>query len=1292
MSRTVEWIEPIDNRTYGDVLDAETIRELKNPIGAYNPIDLNRIENNTIYVMEEMLEREIIKSPPVLISKLDWKMEDIATREDVIRIIQNVKVLMELSNPDIAEELSNIYDSAQMSYQLANAIEKNLVIMKDQPEIPLTVYFISLTDGIILETGESSGYFAGDMLLHIQAVAPTPDAGCKIFTNWSGNKDDLQYLENNEAKETILETQHHDMYFTANFKVEMLRTLSVGANVILDRELDYEYTNSDYNGSLSMYRALVQPGELVEATYDLTSTSKRFHKWSAVSPLTEADYSSNIIGTDNAGKIKFIMPNDDVHLDFIDVYAGPHTVKKGIPESNVGDYFYGDYVSMSADLAEGRTFLRWALSTTIGGSPADTKSPTDVSSLSEPNLSFTMGDGDVTCFQNWIYPHTPTYKITVENGHIKTGGNVGYSGESFTIEADVPRGYVFDKWVIGDNEDRISTDNPYTGTFSADWSYVAHFKEAMTVRITNLENNGETKELQYAIGSKVSIYTTTYLEDSVFSKFEVEGTTYTLKSSANAPTYWRRSFCEFTAPSNDVYINVVYRPLENITMVVNNGTHSEEYVIRERDFIYMHADEIEGKAFHDWTISAPGIDTTAVLGSDKYDISYQLKVNTMDDSLVGKNPRITATANYVDGGIMSIINGTAIAIDGKPCQPTNIVKASATSRITVVPNDPPVGETFSMWEFTGSLGHTHGFSTYEFTVSMSDTTEIEAKFDAREYCDVVLTDCYILECSGFYYLATDSVYRVQKYSKLVVAPIYPLDTTNKYYTFVRFTDGADMLSTAEEYYIERLEKNMTISAVFDYSSTKTHTLTLINGHFGTYLSGQVPQTINSKRVKNNSYFSSIYMNDLPLYMRFVKWNIVTGPTNAIYSNEYSESPTIRMTGDTTIEAVWELGDPSMTFTCIIHKTDGQIQTYSYPYGEEFDILADDPDEGWEFYRWEGDTYCLDDRYSDCPTVTMPADNVELHMTYVPKDYVVKWHVILYEAELLNEKGEWTFEGEFPRGTVVQIRPKTAPYGWRFNKWAGSTQSMRTVEDLYAAETTLTVEDFDIELTREIIELDKYTLTVENGEVSGAYYENDEVAVYYNMEDTEYVKYRFVQWSGSTDLLTLKSGEPFDITKAGTPDDPQVIVMPAQSLTITAEYDMTHKLQVVNGSNSGLYFKGDTIAIYAIIPDEQSIDTFMRWTGDTDKLILADGTPFNINNPGTAEEPQIVVMPDESVTIIAEYNVPFNLTVINGEGSGEYMAGMSVPVTFVAPEDAYRPTFAGWTGDVERTNVRRWFSI
>ena len=67
---------------------------------------------------------------------------------------------------------------------------------------------------------------------------------------------------------------------------------------------------------------------------------------------------------------------------------------------------------------------------------------------------------------------TQQYTITVVNG---TGGGTFDEGTSVTITATVPEDQLFDYWDL--NDEKVSEDNPYTFTVTADGTYTAHFKE-----------------------------------------------------------------------------------------------------------------------------------------------------------------------------------------------------------------------------------------------------------------------------------------------------------------------------------------------------------------------------------------------------------------------------------------------------------------------------------------------------------------------------------------------------------------------------------------------------------------------------------------------------------------------------------------------------------------------------------------------------------------------------------------------------------------------------------------------
>ena len=169
---------------------------------------------------------------------------------------------------------------------------------------------------------------------------------------------------------------------------------------------------------------------------------------------------------------------------------------------------------------------------------------------------------------------------------------------------------------------------------------------------------------------------------------------------------------------------------------------------------------------------------------------------------------------------------------------------------------------------------------------------------------------------------------------------------------------------------------------------------------------------------------------------------------------------------------------------------------------------------------------------------------------------------------------------------------------------------------------MTVQDFEISIGRQIIERTKYSITVNNGETSGAYHESDSVSIYFNLEDTENTHYKFTRWGGN-DLAYIKliDGNSFDIYKSGTKDDPQIIRMPTRNITITANYTTSYAL-FIDSVIKDYYKKGETIKVSATEIDGK---TFMYWEGDTDYI-------DNKYNPNIT-----VTMPSGSVNIIPKYH-------------------------------------------------------
>ena len=337
-----EWIPTITDRDYGDIQLVQYDPTLENPKGCYNATDLNRIENDTAYVAEYMLEHKIIRVMPGITCKTNWNNNDIPTTTDMRRIIRNVMTLMELSNPMIFEDLPQLNVASQMNYTLANKIEEALEIMHTQPELPIEYFVLTLHDGMITtierldgttETiNASQAYIAENETAHIVGVAPEPDAQYKIFTTWSGNQDDLQYISPNiNTQNATYLGQYHNVEFTANFKTSFPRRLTL-TNA-------YISTNGDDKAESGPSTGIYYAGDRIMLIANRAPTGKAFHHWEGTQAALE-----NISTADlDPSTVWLAMPDCDVQLNPLYINAGQHTVTV-INGSGSGNYDYGEDV------------------------------------------------------------------------------------------------------------------------------------------------------------------------------------------------------------------------------------------------------------------------------------------------------------------------------------------------------------------------------------------------------------------------------------------------------------------------------------------------------------------------------------------------------------------------------------------------------------------------------------------------------------------------------------------------------------------------------------------------------------------------------------------------------------------------------------------------------------------------------------------------------------------------------------------------------------------------------------
>jgi len=261
------------------------------------------------------------------------------------------------------------------------------------------------------------------------------------------------------------------------------------------------------------------------------------------------------------------------------------------------------------------------------------------------------------------------------------------------------------------------------------------------------------------------------------------------------------------------------------------------------------------------------------------------------------------------------------------------------------------------------------------------------------------------------------------------------------------------------------------------------------------------------------------------------------------------------------------------------------------------------------------------------------------------------------------EGVFTYDG----GTVVDL-VATPDAGYRFVNWTGNVSA---VEDVYGAETTITVND-DCAVTANFVALYDLTISIfstgggsviEPGEGVFTYDEGTVV----DLVAVPDAGYRFVEWTGDVGTIADVHDASTTITVNGNY---------AVIANFVAIYDLTISSteggSVIEPGEGVFTYDVRTVVDLVAIPDAGY--RFVEWIGDV-------GTIAGVHDPFTT----ITMNGDYVVT--ANFVAIYDLTISSteggsvtepGEGVFTYDEGTVVDVV-ATPDAGYR--FVNWTGDM-----------
>jgi hypothetical protein len=1140
--------------------------------GAWNAEDLNRIEKNTAYCAEWMLEKKIVRVPPnITVYENDyWTKDMIPTKSEIDRILANIRMLVESSkrNPAIAPQLPNIYYGAtQINYVLANQIEFALDLMHDQPKLPLEYWDVEIECGLITKVQRDDGsveiinaqtaLVAEDEIVTIMGTEYGEYAQFQNFTYWSGSAEDIGLLENYKAKQTTFKMPYRDVKLVANFETHIPRKLTI-TNGYISTKKD---PTAESGPSSGMYLA----GDEVMIIANVASSGKAFYEWTG----TEEALGQIVGVTDEEDPSTAIltMPDCDVTLAPHYINAGQHsvTVTNG---SGGGWYDYNEYVSISADVPSHYGFDYWS---------GDTSYLEDIYSSYQ---SFQMKDVNISFRAHYSYRYSYN-DVQVINGYIKINNtNVTKASglrqsTTYTLVPTPPdASQGIDYWQI-EGYGSVSGNTFTVGDGNA--IITGHYGPLRTLTITNLNNGGGTNTYKIVRNhSSGEITTNSTVGSYKFNGWYENGTRISTSNKLNVT---------LVDADRTIEARYDYYPTYTVTIVNRNngGSTTTSQVLSGNTFSTSTNEEVGDYLFVRWM---------------KDDVSYTTS-RSLSFTVTG-NTTVEAVYRPKETYHLTVNNGSGSG-DYKERQ-----------WVTITANAPDPGASFTGWS-------TSGLRDISNSSSASTTVQMNRQ---NATCTANYSNIRKIKVTTNSGVSNHSIVQGNRVS----IKANPAPSTWEFSQWVVKSGDATFANyLAESTYVYANSQDSEVEA--QYKPIPYFTVTIENGYIW-----DGSNWVTSATLLRDST-NAIKMKPAPTGMQFFQWEVyVDGvlqtDANDVYEPLSEQTRLRKLLRNMTLKATYFVPDPEAKYTLTIERKDGSVeQNNDISVGENVTITASAPDEGMEFYKWSGDTaYIAGGIYNEESYIHMPAQNITVKENFVPEGFVPEFEVVMtdiygkccYVTEYEDpETGEitktehWVERHSFPEGARVDIKATGYDEKYYFAAWGAvkyetDEDARIIIDELSNPVTTITVPDYDVAIEAKIALKTTFLLNIIDGGTSGNYYEGKRADVYFSKENTNDVHYEFIRWTGATvSQLELYDGGMFNVLVPGTVTDPQFIKMPGQATEIKATYNTLYRLTLNGGSidETGLtqdYFKSGTKIAITADPAPEGMK-FQYWEGDTDKL-------------------------------------------------------------------------------------------
>ena len=918
----------------------------------------------------------------------------------------------------------------------------------------------------------------------------------------------------------------------------------------------------------------------------------------------------------------YTMPNQDVKLTANYTGTIPHTLtiithtKTETVRLSMGDVHY-----IEADPAPfGKVFHHWIV-----------EPSTYERNLYEPAAStnFTMPNEDVTLTAFYITKGEK--QLVVNNGR----GSGWYEYDTYAaISSNKPSNAVFTNWT-GDTQyltgesteeyNSIKIPDVNVITVTAHWTIPPTTNIKITVVNGIISSTGLNTGI-FTEWDKLSIVANNASEGKTFSHWSIEG-------AGNIP--WDDIDlvnAVFTVGNAEATITAVYRDLEyhDLTVTTNSGTTVKP--VEKYELFTINANPVpEGHTFNVWTGDTQTYEypyeNTDVLSGHRFVPSLPITGTYMGDS----DRTIVANYRTIDSHTLTV----------KQLSGDVTYTQAEFSTIKVTAENAPTGKRFKGWSLLGK-GELSSDSSQSTTFTFGNG-------------DATLTPIYV------------NVWRVTVVNGTINGSTSALLDEGQLYlhleareleTYERFDgwtqDGPGTIrntaSTTSWFTVGN--GDVTITANISEYPDKTLKVYWRN-----------PDTNADTLLLQETYRYGTGIYDIkavtaPNQTTFLSW---LGDVDLLYPSALASTVSIpSLTADTTIIATYYYPESSEYYTLTVYG--GYPESGSYAAGSQVTVRAKSPAQGWEFYKWTGDT-----QYFVNPDLTLSENAVIMPQQAITLEAIFKvvGELPLFEVNVTNGTANATYytgEGEnqvehdesgttilIPAGIEVMLTADPDLVGWVFNYWdikqSGVTDIVRTENP---ATFTMIEDNLDITMVRR--EQGRASVYGTNATSLSEVYPGT-YSINGTLQDTNDYHYVFLHWT----CVDVDGNDCISAIEDPDSVSTNITVTEDKDLWIEAVYTTYYRLTVIEGQDtgSGYYAEGEIVGtVYANTPTPESRLQFDHWEDPT-------GIIQNIYDPTPT-----IVMKNTVSTITAVF------TSLDANGNSIAITGADIHDELITRHDSY----------------------